>query len=101
MAESKAYFNTIYVIEALRDGDLHTGRKLFEDLEFMALAAQPEVNAHFVQIKTAAEFIQVLESIHANARNGERPLLHIETHGDGNGIQISSGESLSWSSLQK
>ncbi|OFV90720.1 MAG: hypothetical protein A3H28_11430 [Acidobacteria bacterium RIFCSPLOWO2_02_FULL_61_28] len=101
MKDHKLYFKTIHVIESLKSGDYHTGRRLFEDLEPLAIANSPVVTAHFWSVQTREEFLARLRLIADDSRtHGQSPVLHIETHGSPDGIQVSSGECLTWLDLK-
>lgn len=99
MKDHKIYFDTVHIIESLRPGDCPTGRRLFEVLE--TLAAKPAVTARFWSVQSRAEFLEKLRSIARDSRaDGHFPLLHIEAHGSSQGIQVRSGECLSWSEFK-
>jgi hypothetical protein len=97
MKDRRIYLDAVHVIETLRPGDDRTGRRLFEDLEPLAIAARPLVTARFWSAQTRGEFLEHLRSIaHDSRTHGHFPLLHIEAHGSPQGIQVSSGEFLTW-----
>lgn len=97
MKDHKIYFDTVHIIETLRRGDYPTGGRLFEDLEPLAIAASPVVTARFWRVQTREQFLEQLRSIaHDSSTHGHFPLLHIEAHGSPRGIQVSSGECLTW-----
>jgi hypothetical protein len=97
MNDDRIYFDTVHIIETLSPGDYHTGRRLFEDLEPLAIAARPLVKARFWSVQTREEFLEQLRSIANDSRTqGHLPVLHIEAHGSPQGIQVSSGEWLTW-----
>lgn len=97
MKDNRIYFDTVHIIEALRPDDCRTGRLLFEDLEPLAITARPVVTARFWSVQTREEFLEQLRSIaHDSRTHGHFPLLHIEAHGSREGIQVSSGELLTW-----
>jgi hypothetical protein len=87
-------FFTIAILESLPDDSLHTARQLFT-----RLASQDDIYPHvtITLVRTAAEFFSALEDIHSRLRStGQIPLIHIETHGAPEGLQLASKESISW-----
>jgi len=99
--ESRLYFDIVHIIETLRPGDYHTGRRLFEELEPITITAMPQVTARFSPIQSRAEFLELLQSIAEDARlHSHLPILHIEAHGSSAGIQVSSGECLTWTEFK-
>jgi len=93
----RLYFDSVHIIESLRPDDHHTGRRLYEDLAPLADASTPPVTVRFHAVQSRAAFLKVLRSIAEDARlHSHSPILHIETHGDFTGIQVTSGEYLPW-----
>lgn len=93
-------FNSIYVVESLPDGDLRTGRELFEQIlkpaEFKLDGLV--VEHHFVE--TREEFVGCLKRIaYAADVANHLPIVHLETHGTTDGIALASGERLAWTEL--
>ena len=64
----RLYFDTVHIIETLRPGDYHTGRRLFEDLEPITDTTTPQVTIHFSSVQCRAEFLALLRSIAEDAR---------------------------------
>jgi hypothetical protein len=99
--EQGLYFDIVHIIETLGPGEYHTGRRLFEDLEPITSTATPQVTAHFSSVRSRAEFRELLRSIAEDARlHSHSPILHIEAHGSPAGIQVSSGECLTWTEFK-
>ena len=97
MKDHRLYFGSVQIIESLRPDDYRTGRRLYEDLEPLGIAAQPSISTQFTQVETKAEFLDLLKSIGENSkRTGHSPIIQIEVHGSDQGIQVASGECLSW-----
>jgi len=55
----------------------------------------------YIKVESSSEFFEVLEQINEQTKEGLRPILHFEAHGDKDlGLQIAvTGENISWSSL--
>ena len=99
--EQRISFDIVHIIESLRSVDYHTGRRLFEDLEPITLTAIPQVTSRFSPVHTRNEFLHLLRSIAEDARlHSHSPILHIEAHGSSTGIQVSSGECLTWTEFK-
>ena len=97
MSAPGLYFDIVHIIESLRPGDHHTGRRLYEDLAPLADASTPPVKARFSPVQSRAAFLALLQSIAEDARlHSHSPILHIEAHGDFTGIEVTSGEYLPW-----
>jgi hypothetical protein len=61
----------------------------------------PQVTARFNPVQSRAEFVALLRSIAEDARrHSHSPILHIEAHGSSSGIQVSSGECLTWTEFK-
>jgi hypothetical protein len=90
----------VHIIEWLRPGDRRTGRELFDELEPMGIVSQPNVLVGFRSVSTRLEFIALLREIEQDFRRTRRvPFLHIETHGNDDGIGISQAEGLTFFEL--
>jgi hypothetical protein len=50
---------------------------------------------------TAADFRGAIRQVLQLARDGRAPILHFETHGDQEGIEVGSGERIAWSELAR
>lgn len=96
---SSVAFDAVVVIESLRSpDDLLTGAELF------ARTIRPGLERHnlygeLYQVRTAAEFRGALVAVRNHAGAGRAPILHLEAHGDELGIQLVSGETITWTEL--
>ncbi|XCY75435.1 hypothetical protein QLG25_02705 [Pseudomonas sp. CBR-F] len=98
--------NAILTIGCLGAGDLQTGRSRLQGLHDLLLELDPdrfEYNrnfAHLFEAKSAAEFGAAFNAINDVCNIGISPILIIDGHGDERrGLQMPSGEWVSWSSL--
>lgn len=90
----------MHIVEWLRPGDLKTGWDLYEMLEPIGIAARPEVPVTFRRVSTRAQLVAVVRTLRDEfATNGRIPLLHIETHGNDEGIGVSKEEHILWRDL--
>lgn len=90
-------FYNIWIIQSLPEGKWSTGRHLAT-----ALRAIPDVEEHVLLETpvTAGHFLGVLQEIDRQLKDtGRIPLLHIEAHGDEEGLELTSGEHIPWSDL--
>ena len=97
------YFSKIAILQSLPDGEISTGRKLFEDLDTLNTVKDIGLEIKFYNICTSKEFIYVIFSLIAEAKKSEMiPILHIEAHGtpDRKGIVLASGEVVTWKELK-
>lgn len=91
----------IVVIESLREEDRKTGRLLREDLEPIAIPYGNNLKIHFQTVRSANDLDDLLEDLCANVSNTHRaPCLHIECHGDQDGLQLSDGSFMPWGRLK-
>jgi hypothetical protein len=93
-------FNSIYVVESLPEGDLRTGREIFEQI---LMPAEFKIDGLVVEhtfVETKEEFVRCLRRIADAAAVANRlPIVHLETHGTRDGISLASGERLAWAEL--
>lgn len=91
-------FNRIYVIESLPSGK--TGQALFDHILMWAHVRLGTLKSKLFQPASIAEFLQALAEIEEHARTfNTAPIIHIEAHGDKNGIMLANGERLDWENL--
>lgn len=92
--------NRLVIIDALGSSDLQTAIQLRDSIVDATSANRPDY-CKYVKVERASEFLNALELINEQTKNGLRPILHIEAHGDEQlGIQIAmSGEHIPWTEL--
>jgi hypothetical protein len=89
----------VHVVEWLNAGDDDTGQKLFAELQPMGAASQPKVEVEFYRIDTTRELLGLLSAFTDQYRADKlTPLLHLETHGNENGIGTDA-EGIEWRDL--
>lgn len=87
------FFNSIHILQSLPPGDLKTGENLADRLMYLGY----NVPVRLRRPITKSEFLQSLLEVGAEARTGNRsPIVHIEAHGGTRGLEVSSGEFVSW-----
>jgi len=90
----------IFIIDVLKDSDLQTGRRLYEDITtFNGFSESPSIE--YRKAYRRNELLCVLDEIKEYCRLGGYPIIHFEAHGgkDG-GIYIGNEEeNVSWQEL--
>lgn len=99
MKPDSMVFDSIVIIESLREEDRKTGTSLHRNLAPLASSRGVSLAHHTVQ--TAEELIRVVEQVTRDvASKSSRPVLHIEVHGSEDAIRLASGEVLAWEDLR-
>ena len=100
----RAEFSRIVILESLSSSDLHTGRKIREDIEVSNLFHDRGLQVEFHDVAKKADFISQLGKLTRETKKLENnPLIHIEAHGssDTKGLILGSGEFVSWEELKR
>lgn len=93
-------FNSVYVIESLPDGELKTGRDLYDSIVFPASQKLDGVYTEFLRAYTRQDFARHLAEIKRGAALGNHhPIIHIEAHGSQDGIAMADGTEMKWKTL--
>src|SRR5262249_3961098 len=101
MSVYDVYYNTIYVIESLPDGEWKTGTELYNRVIKPGASKEVGLFTSFTSVSDKREFIEALSSIAADCSDNCRgPLLHIESHGDDDGLVVASGDVVTWRELK-
>lgn len=100
--DAKLHFGKVDIVEWLRHDDRRTGAELFDELEPLGIVSKPQVLTQLHRVATRAEFVSVLRLIESEFRaTGRLPVLHIETHGDYEGIGVSDAEGFTFHELME
>lgn len=100
--DAKLYFGKVHIVEWLRPGDRRTGAELLDELEPLGIVSKPPVLAQLHRVSTRADFLGVLRGIESEFRATARlPVLHIEAHGDYDGIGLSDAEGFTFHELME
>jgi hypothetical protein len=96
------HFDSIHIIESLRQTDLRTGSELVTNvLQPIVASKKLNIRVELHAPTTKDQFVHTLWKIAAESRDrGSSPILHIEVHGGESGIQVSSCECISWTELK-
>lgn len=99
--EASSVFNHVTVIESLPESDSKTGQWIYDDRLLHLNSVYPPLTSELIQLTSSAEFVECLRSLCLRVES-ERfiPLLHIECHGDKDGLQMGDGSHLPWNTLK-
>lgn len=90
----------IFIIDGLKDDDMQTARRLFEDIDtYKGYSSTPSIE--YKKVTTREELLIFLEEIKEYCRKGGFPTLHFEVHGDKEGgIYVGNAqENVTWPEL--
>jgi hypothetical protein len=92
--------NALVIVDALGESDLQTAIHLRDEIYDETSASRPGY-CHYLKVESASQFLAAIEQVNEQTKDGLRPILHIEAHGDEHlGIQVAaSGEMVPWSQL--
>jgi hypothetical protein len=100
--DTKLHFGKVHIVEWLRPRDRRTGAELLDELEPLGIMSKPQVLTQLYRVATRDDFLRVLRGIEDEFRATARlPLLHIETHGDYDGIGVSDAEGFTFQELME
>ncbi|OAN93373.1 hypothetical protein A8B84_20020 [Marinobacter sp. EhC06] len=89
--------NKVIVIESLTEGELKTGSRLFEDRLMHLDSYDENLSAEFFSVEDADSFINCLRTISQRIpKENIVPIIHIECHGDEDGLMLADGSHLPW-----
>lgn len=86
----------IVIIQSLKDDDLKTGGMLYDRLSTTLPFKYPDTSVKFYNVKDKRELAMAFYTIFNEIENGELVTLQIETHGCEEGIELTSGELVTW-----
>lgn len=96
--ESSVLFDSVVVVESLKRPSAPTGTDLFENTIAPALVRH-NMFGELYTVSSRAEFLNTLKKILQMTKDGHAPILHIEAHGDSEGIELVSGEHVEWDAM--
>lgn len=93
-------FNSVYLIESLPSGDAKTGETLYDTVIYPQTRSLDQCFTNFRRVHGESDLLLALAEIRNNAKEGNhKPILHIEAHGDEDGIQLADGTTVEWRTL--
>lgn len=87
---------TIVIVQSLKDGDLKTGRILYDGLSASLPVKYPDTAVKFYDLKNKPELAEAFCKLYNDIEDGELITLQIEAHGCEDGIGLSSDELVTW-----
>ncbi len=95
--DNRLTLGTVHIVEWLRPGDGRPGEDLFGEIQPLGLVSEPKMPCRFWRVATREEFVRLIPKFEEEFRDTRRvPVLHIETHGDANGIGPSADDGINW-----
>lgn len=93
-------FDKIYVLEGLKSTERKTGKELYDDLLRWKSMQITGLTAEYVPLQNKQDFIDAFKTIKNDVdKNGIYPVVHLELHGNKNGLGTPSGEFVTWSEI--
>jgi hypothetical protein len=87
----------LIIIESLRNNDEKTGQKLYDAIIKYKTFEEPNLKRALYVVETKKQFLETLELIYIKVCDDLLfPILHIEAHGYQDGLQLTSGEIVTW-----
>jgi len=95
-------FNKILAIDSIPHNDYNSAKKLFEDIEMYSNIYTPSPAVEYVRIISWKDLIQCIDQCKKHAEeNDVIPMLHIECHGNEDGLRLADYSFASWYELKK
>lgn len=100
MSENR--FNCIVILDSIPAGELNTAQRLYEDVEICAAAYSPTPGIAYLRVENESSLFDYLRQLQLqNEQNDAFPLLHIESHGYEDGLQLADRTLVSWERLNE
>lgn len=94
-------FNATYVFNSLRVNERDTAEELFNDVIKVRGYQLPELSTHLIDVPDRDTLFAELGKINTKCKNeGECPIIHLEMHGNKQGVGMRSGEFVMWADLK-
>lgn len=94
-------FNQILVLDSIPPGEYNTAKRLFDDLKTHAAAYAPSPAVQYERIASGDELVKCILKCKKEAEEKDIiPMLHIECHGDDDGLQLADGSLVDWDELK-
>jgi len=95
-------YTHVYVIESLKPGESKTGTMLYNDIIKRQMERNGKGNnCELIEVQSKTELVRALYKISTIAITDlANPVIHLEMHGHVDGIQLASGEMVTWAFLQ-
>lgn len=91
----------IMIIESLPDGEMKTGKRLWEDLADHCTEHPVDIKIGYCEASSAADFFGYLDDLRTNIEEtGRNAILQIECHGNDDGLGLADGSFLPWADIK-
>jgi hypothetical protein len=95
-------FAKILIIESIPVGQFASGKSLYEMIEPQLKHYERPITCKYVSVESRKEFRKAIEKAGKEAREeGRIPLLHIECHGNDDGLELTNGDRIEWPLLRQ
>lgn len=95
-----ARFNTVYIIESLPRGESRTGKELHQHLKHLSFQVDG-LQCRYEEVNSRKAFVKLLHRIQQGMEQGRIPFLHLEIHGNANGLTFANGDDIEWDALHQ
>lgn len=90
----------VCIIQSLGADERQTGQNLYNDVLRLKTIQEEELTVELTNVATREEFFNALSDIEDKIVNEQwHVILHIEAHGGDDGVELSSGDVISWEEL--
>lgn len=94
-------FNQILIIDSIPAGERNTARELHQDVGLRAQVFAPAPEVLYRRVESRAEFVALLPELTAAASTTrDIPVLHIECHGNDDGLAFADKSFVTWADLK-
>lgn len=99
MITNTVIFTKIAIIESLPRNEIQTGTQFYRYISGLSLRCPLSLNLH--QVSSGNDLINQLLALEQEAKAGEIPIIHFETHGtfDGRGLITANSDVVAWADI--
>ena len=95
------HFNQILIVDSIPAGERNTAKELYEDVRLRAHVFEPELPVMFQRVESRDEFLALLSDLANMASTmGNIPVLHIECHGNDEGVVFADQSFATWGDMK-
>lgn len=94
-------FNQILIVDSIPAGERNTARELYHDVDLRAQVYNPAPEVLYRRAENREELLVLLRELTETALVSSKiPVLHIECHGNDNGLAFADGSFATWADLK-
>lgn len=95
-------FSHILIVDSIPAGERNTARELHQDVDLRAQVFAPAPQVLYQRVESSGEFLALMTELAAAAADTrDIPLLHVECHGDNDGLAFADGSFATWVDLKQ